>query len=315
MMYSASDMRRRAEIAARNGCRTMQTTEDPDEKWPNTSAETRDAYRSTQNFLSGACACGLPLGDTPMYFCPLHACCMTCAEAGPHTMRKSRHSNTCKINGCTCELAAVATRNLKAEEQSAFVKEMLDKLRESLEHEQHRDTSGQDARDEAMGRDPADRAGRSGGGKAKIGDIEDPEEKAEAQAAAKENRLRLAKKKRIDETREEFEILLDHSIQMHVDADHPEAPNLVAKKRKIDEFIENGPPKKKGGRRPKAAAAAASAAAGPSGPSIPTPNEQWDAEKDEVEVNLDDMEIYARASAIEANEDAAESTDDSDDDE
>jgi len=94
---------------------------------------------------------------------------------------------------------------------------------------------------------------------------------------------------------------------MLIDSDHPEAPNLVAKKRKIEEFIENGPPKKKGGRRPKAAASAAAA-----GPSIPTPNEQWDAE---MEIDLDDMEIYARASAIEANEDAAESTDDSDDDE
>ena len=75
MMYSASETARRASAAARNTCTTMQTTEDPDEKWPNTSAETRDAYRSTQNFLSGASSCGLPLGDTPVYFCPMHACC------------------------------------------------------------------------------------------------------------------------------------------------------------------------------------------------------------------------------------------------
>ena len=265
MMLSASNMRRRTELAARNTCRTMQTTEDPDEKWPNTSAETRDAYRATMNFLAGTCACGLPLGETPMYFCPMHPCCITCADDGPHTMRKSRHSNTCKINGCDCELAAVATRNLKAEEQSAFVKEMADKLRESLEREQHRDTAGQDARDEAMGRDPAARAGRSDG-KVRIGEIDDPDEKAEAQAAAKETRDRLAKEKRVKDTRGDLEILLDHSIQMHVVADHPEAPNLVAKKRQIDDFVENGPPKKKGGRRPKTAAAAA---AGPSSAPMP----------------------------------------------
>ena len=257
MMFSASEIRRRAEMAARNGCRSIQTTQDPDEKWPNTSAETRDAFRSTQNFLSGACPCGLPLGDTPMYFCPMHACCMACSDAGPHSMRASRHSNKCKINGCDCELVPDAKRNLKAEAQSAFMEEMLDKLRESLEHEQNRDTSGQDARDEAMGRDPAARSG----GKAKIGDIDDPDEKAEAQAEAKEKRIRRAKKGRIDETREESELLLNHSIQMHVVADHPGAPELLAKKLKIDEFIENGPPKKKGGRRPKAAAAAASSSA------------------------------------------------------
>ena len=291
MMYSASDMRRRAEIAARNGCRSIQTTQDPDERYPNTSAETRDALRSTQNFLSGACPCGLPLGDTPMYFCPMHACCMACADAGPHSMRTSRNSNTCKIKGCEHQIAPDAKRNLKAEQQSAFAKEIADKLVESLEHEQNRDTSGQDARDQAMGRDPAARCG----GKAKIGEIDDPDEKAEAQADAKDNRVRRAKNKRVEQTRAESELLLNHSIQLHVVAEHPDAPGLVAKKRKLDEFVENGPPKKKGGRRPKAAAAAASSSGG-----IPTPNEQWDAE---MEIDVDEMEAYAR-----------ESDDDDDDD-
>ena len=269
MMYSASDMRRRAEIAARNGCRSIQTTQDPDERYPNTSAETRDALRSTQNFLSGACPCGLPLGDTPMYFCPMHACCMACADAGPHSMRTSRNSNTCKINDCEHQIAPDAKRNLKAEQQSAFAEEIRDKLIESLEHEQNRDTSGQDARDQAMGRDPAARCG----GKAKIGEIDDPDEKAEAQADAKDNRVRRAKNKRVEQTRAESELLLNHSIQLHVVAEHPDAPGLVAKKLKLDEFVENGPPKKKGGRRPKATAAAAASSSAP----------MWDDEVMEAE--------------------------------
>jgi len=115
----------------------------------------------------------------------------------------------------------------------------------------NRDTAGQDAPDE--GRDPVARSG----GKARIGDIKDPDKKAEAQAEAKEKRLRHAKRGRIDATREEIDLLLEHSIQMLMGADHPGAPDLVAKKLKIDEFIKNGPPKKQGGRPPKAAAAGA----------------------------------------------------------
>jgi len=120
----------------------------------------------------------------------------------------------------------------------------------------NRDTAGQDAPDE--GRDPVARSG----GKARIGDIKDPDKKAEAQAEAKEKRLRHAKRGRIDATREEIDLLLEHSIQMLMGADHPGAPDLVAKKLKIDEFIKNGPPKKQGGRPPKASAAAAGAPMG-----------------------------------------------------
>ena len=134
-------------------------------------------------------------------------------------------------------------------------------LCEDDEAKKNRDTAGQDAPDEATGRDPVARSG----GKAKIGDIEDPDKKAAAQAEAKENRLRHAKKRRIDATREEIDLLLEHSIQMLMGADHPGAPDLVAKKLKIDEFIKNGPPKKQGGRRPKAAAAAAASSSAPMG--------------------------------------------------
>ena len=125
----------------------------------------------------------------------------------------------------------------------------------------NRDTAGRDAPDEAMGRDPVARSG----GKAKIGDIEDPDKKAEAQAEAKENRVRRANKKRVEQTRAESDLLLEYSIQMLMGADHPGAPDLLAKKLKIDEFIKNGPSKKQGGRRPKAAAAAAASSSAPMG--------------------------------------------------
>jgi len=125
----------------------------------------------------------------------------------------------------------------------------------------NRDTAGRDAPDEAMGRDPVARSG----GKAKIGDIEDPDKKAEAQAEAKENRVRRANKKRVEQTRAESDLLLEYSIQMLMGADHPGAPDLLAKKLKIDEFIKNGPSKKQGGRRPKAAAAAAASSSAPTG--------------------------------------------------
>ena len=279
MMYSASETARRASAAARNTCTTLATQADFGSRFPTASPEMKESFLMLQNASSGLCPCGKRYVEAFMW-CSAHPCCRDCSK-DPSSMAKSRREHNCKVAGCNRPLNPECYRCEAVELRDESMTEVALSFQHALEMaERDRSTAvaAAAAATAAAAAAAAATAAPRSGGKAKIGDIEDPEEKAEAQAAAKENRLRLAKKKRVDETHDEFQIILDHAIQMLIDSDHPEAPNLVAKKRKIEEFIENGPPKKKGGRRPKAAAAAA--AAGPS--SAPVPDEESEEDEDDM---------------------------------
>jgi len=243
MMYSASETARRAAAANRNNCTTLATSADFDAQYPTASPEMKESFMMLKNCSSGLCPCGKRYGKA-YFWCPMHACCEDCSQ-DPANMAKNRRVHICKVAGCDRQLNSVSWRCELVESQHEQMVEVGVRLQHALMmNERNRNAA-------AAG--PT----RKPSGKPKITEMNDPDEKAEAQEAARADRIRLAKKRRIDETCAELEQIGEEALKMLVESVHPGADGLLAKKARIEEFRQNGLPKKKGGRRPKATAGAA----------------------------------------------------------
>ncbi len=191
MLYSASETARRAAAANRHTCTTLATSADFDAQYPTASPEMKESFMMLKNCSSGLCPCGKRYGKA-YFWCPMHACCEDCSQ-DPANMAKNRRVHICKVAGCDRQLNSVSWRCELVESQHEQMVEVGVRLQHALMmNERNRNAA-------AAG--PT----RKPSGKPKITEMNDPDEKAEAQEAARADRIRLAKKRRIDETCAELE--------------------------------------------------------------------------------------------------------------